>query len=161
MNKYETIKNKSVVVPYADGFDYEHAVGRGVYENIISGATEFVFIMTPYFIIDDGFSNLLINKALSGVDVRIVLPEIPDKTYVYSVTRNNAEKLIDYGVKIYTMNNSFVHAKVVMSEHSVAIGSVNLDLRSFYQQFECGVYSNDKDFSFSVKQDFENAIFGE
>ncbi len=158
LNKYEKVSSKSVVVPYVDGFDYEHAVGRGAYENIISSASEFVYIMTPYFVIDDGFSNLLTNKALSGVDVRIILPEIPDKTFVYSVTRNNAEKLLDYGVKVYTMNRSFVHAKVVMSEHSVALGSVNVDLRSFYQQFECGVYTNDKKFLFAVKKDFEESF---
>lgn len=158
LNKFTPQVSDGVVIPYVDGIDYSYTVGRGVYENIIAGAQEFIYIMSPYFVVDDGFLNLLINKALSGVDVRIVLPDIPDKTYVYGLTRSNAEKLIDYGVKVYTMSNSFVHAKVVMSENCVALGSVNIDLRSFHQQFECGVYTNLQKFRERVKNDF-NEVF--
>ena len=112
--------------------------------------------MTPYFIPDEPFFNLLMNKALSGVDVKIFIPEIADKNYVYIVSRSNAEKLIDYGVKVYTVNNTFLHAKIVMSESVVATGSINVDLRSFYQQFENAIYTNDKDFIFEVQKDFLN-----
>ncbi len=158
INLYKKVQGKSVVVPYADGLDYEHDIGRGVYEKIIAGANKFVFIMTPYFIIDDGMTDLIVNKALSGVDVRLVLPDVPDKTYVYSVSRNNAEKLIDYGVKVYTVTNAFVHSKVVMSENCVSVGSVNMDLRSFYQQFECAVYTDDEKFMGQVLEDFERTF---
>lgn len=158
LNLFLPITNNNVVIPYADGLDYLHAVGRGVYERIISGAKEFLYIMTPYFIIDDGLSDLLINQALSGVDVRIVLPEIPDKNFVYGVSRNNAEKLIDYGVKVFVMTGAFVHAKVVMSENCSVVGSTNFDLRSFYQQFECGVYCDEQEFMQQVKSDFEQTF---
>ena len=110
--------------------------------------------MTPYFVVDDGVQSLLVNKALSGVDVRIFLPGVPDKPFVYSVSRSNAEKLIDYGVKIYTVKDTFLHSKIVLTEDAVAIGSVNMDLRSFYQQFECAVYTNDEKTMSAVHFDF-------
>jgi cardiolipin synthase len=110
--------------------------------------------MSPYFIVDDGITNLLINKALSGVEVKIFLPEIPDKKIVYTISRSNAEKLIDYGVKVYVVKNTFVHSKLMLTENCVAIGSVNMDLRSFYQQFECGVITDDQKVTKSVYLDF-------
>ena len=156
LNKAEKFENKGVVVPYADGLEYKNAIGKTVYQNVIIGAKKKLYVMTPYFIPDEPFFNLLMNKALSGVDVKIFIPEIADKNYVYIVSRTNAEKLIDYGVKVYTVNNTFLHAKVVMSESVVATGSINVDLRSFYQQFENAIYTNDKDFIFEVQKDFIN-----
>ena len=143
-NLYTPTKSKFAVVPYADGLDYSHPIGKGVYENMIASANKFVYIMTPYFIIDDGLTDLIINKALAGVDVRIVLPGVPDKPFVYGVTRSNAEKLIDYGVKVMIVPHTFVHSKVVVTENATSVGSINMDLRSFYQQFECSVYTDDK-----------------
>ncbi len=154
LNLHKNYKNTSAVIPYADGLEYNHPIARGVYENMITSANEILYIMTPYFVVDDGVQSLLVNKALSGVDVRIFLPGIPDKPFVYSVSRSNAEKLIDYGVKIYTVKDTFLHSKIVLTEDAVAIGSVNMDLRSFYQQFECAVYTDDAEVMDSVKQDF-------
>ncbi|MEG1527543.1 MAG: cardiolipin synthase [Clostridia bacterium] len=147
--------NTSVVMPYADGLDYASAIGKNTYLNIMASAKEKLYIMSPYFIPDDSIINMLANKALSGVDVRIILPGIPDKSLVYSVSRNNAERLIDSGAKIYCMKNSFVHSKLVLSENSVVIGSINIDLRSFYQQFESAVYTNDAKVLSDVLQDFD------
>lgn len=155
-NHYEKIENQSIVLPYADGLEYKNSIGKTVYQNVIIGAKKKLYVMTPYFIPDEPFFNLLMNKALSGVDVKIFIPEIADKNYVYIVSRTNAEKLIDYGVKVYTVNNTFLHAKIVMSESVVATGSINVDLRSFYQQFENAIYTNDKDFIFEVQKDFLN-----
>jgi cardiolipin synthase len=146
--------NANTVIPYADGLDYAHPIARGAYENLIASAEKFLFIMSPYFIVDDGITNLLINKALSGVEVKIFLPEIPDKKIVYTISRSNAEKLIDYGVKVYVVKNTFVHSKLMLTENCVAIGSVNMDLRSFYQQFECGVITDDQKVTKSVYLDF-------
>lgn len=158
LNLYSQVENSSAVVPYADGLDYRFPIGKSVYENMISSATEKIYIMTPYFIPDDTLTNLLINKAVSGVDVRILLPEIPDKKLVYGVTRNNAEKLIDYGVKVYCMKHSFVHSKVMLTENSAVVGSINMDLRSFYQQFECAIYTDDKTAMKEIEKDFDNSF---
>ncbi len=157
-NHYAYYKKDGVVVPYADGLEYQLHIGKQVYENIISNAREKLYIMTPYFIPDEILTGILINKAISGVDVRIILPEVPDKKIVYGVTLNNAEKLSELGVKVYRMKNAFVHSKVVMSENSVVVGSINIDLRSFYQQFECAVYSNDKTLMGQVEVDFNETF---
>lgn len=153
-NNFEKLESKYTVVPYADGLEYNLPIGKGVYENVIIGAKEKVYIMTPYFIPDDIFFNLLVNKALSGVEVKIFIPQIPDKNYVYCVSRNNAEKLVGYGVKVFTVNNTFLHSKVVMSENAVSTGSINVDLRSFYQQFENAVYTDSQEFIKQVEKDF-------
>lgn len=151
-------QNNSIVVPYADGLDYSKNIGKGVYENMLSSANKKIFIMTPYFIPDDTILDILMNKAQSGVEVVIILPEVPDKAFVYGVTRNTAEKLIDYGVKVYCVKHAFVHNKVVLTENSVVVGSINMDLRSFYQQFECAVYTEDKSVMCAVEQDFISTI---
>ena len=156
--KTNVIQSSSVFVPYADGLDYKEHICKGVYENMIASAKQKIYIMTPYFIVDDYISNMLKSKAMSGVDVKIIIPELPDKAFVYGVTRNNAEKLVSCGAKVYLMKNSFVHSKVMLTENSVAIGSVNMDVRSFYQQFECGVFTDDKDTLKKVNLDFENTI---
>ena len=154
LNKYKSYDNVSIVIPFADGLEYEHNIARGVYETLIASANEFLYIATPYFVVDDGITNLLINKALSGVDVRIILPGVPDKKFVYLVSRNNAEKLCEYGVKVYLAKDTFVHSKCVLTEEGVVLGSINMDLRSFYQQFECAVYTDDKKITKVVLDDF-------
>ncbi len=154
----EKRKNTSVFVPYADGLEYADNIGKNVYTNMIANANEKIYIMSPYFVIDDTINNLLINKAKSGVDVRIVLPEIADKKIVYIISRNNAEKLIKHGVKIYTMKNSFVHSKVMFTENSAVVGSINMDLRSFYQQFESAIYTNDDGVMRSIEEDFNETF---
>ena len=114
--------------------------------------------MTPYLVPDETFLEILINKALSGADVRIVLPGIPDKAFVYQVTKNYAEKLLSCGVKIYYLRNSFVHSKLLLTDKCAVIGSANMDMRSFYQQYECGVHTNDLSTRQSVLTDFENTF---
>lgn len=156
--QYKPAKNSSIVVPYADGLEYEANVGKNAYTNMIANANEKLYIMSPYFVIDDTIRNLLINKARSGVDIRIILPEIADKKFVYIISRNNAEVLSEHGIKVYTMNHSFVHSKIMLNEHSAIIGSINMDLRSFYQQFESAVYLNDENVLKSVEQDFKSTF---
>ena len=150
--------NKSVVVPYCDGLDYEDNIGKNAYTNMLANANDKLYIMSPYFVIDDTIKNLLINKAKAGVDVRLILPEVADKKFVYIISRNNAEKLLEYGVKVYTMKNSFVHSKVMLSENSAIVGSINMDLRSFYQQFECAVYLDDANTLSSINDDFTHTF---
>jgi len=150
--------NTSLIVPYADGLEYSENIGKNVYTNMLANASEKIYIMSPYFVVDDTIRNLLINKAQSGVDVRIVLPEVADKKMVYIISRNNAEKLINYGVKVYVMKNSFVHSKLVLTENSAVVGSINMDLRSFYQQFESAIYLNDQQTLLDIQNDFLNTF---
>lgn len=147
-----------VVIPFADGPDHALSVGKNAYLNVIVGAAERLYIMTPYFIPDEALLDLLAVKARSGVDVRLILPGVPDKRFVYAMSLNYAEKLIGSGVKIYRMRDSFVHSKLMLSEKCVVIGSINLDLRSFYQQFECALLTDDPAAVRAVADDFAAAL---
>lgn len=157
-NHFERCESEYCVVPFAGGPEYDLPICKSVYENLITGAKRRLYIMTPYFIPDDAINSLLRNKALSGVDVRIILPELPDKYYVYLLTKDNAEELISCGVKVYYMKGSFVHSKIVLSDECVMVGSINLDLRSFFQQFENAVCTDDMSVLIDVEQDFENTF---
>ncbi len=158
LNQTEGFNINSVVVPFADGLDYQENIGRNAISSLISNAKTKLFLMTPYFIPDDVILSQIQTKAMSGVDVRIIVPEIPDKKMVYSVTRSNVERLLKSGVKVYVMKNSFVHSKVYLSDSEAIVGSINLDLRSFFQQFENAVYTNDKGTIKKIGEDFAKTI---
>lgn len=158
LGHYKKLSSPYTVVPYVDGPEYSLTVCKSVFESVISSAKERLYIMTPYFIPDDSVFQALANKALSGVDVRIILPSVPDKYYVYLVTRDNAEKLLNYGVKIYYLRDSFVHSKLVITESSAVVGTVNFDMRSFYQQFENAVFTDDPYVVSAIREDFERTF---
>ncbi len=147
-----------VVVPFVSGPNYSHSIAQNVFVNLISGASKHLYIMTPYFVPDETITNLIISKARSGVDVRIVLPDVADKKFVHIVSRNNAEKILESGVKVYTMKNSFVHSKVICTENLCIVGSINMDLRSFHQQFESAVLTNNQATMKSILDDFDYTI---
>ncbi|MBD5585548.1 MAG: hypothetical protein HDQ88_10735 [Clostridia bacterium] len=157
-NRYEKTESSSAVVPYADGKDYAVPIGKSVYENVISSSLKKLYIMTPYFVPDEQTFNMICTKAMAGVDVRLILPGVPDKAYVYAVTKDYAERLALSGVKVYIMRHAFVHSKVMLSENCVALGSVNIDLRSYYNQFENGVYTDDLNVREEVEADFEKTF---
>lgn len=156
--KEEKADSKNIIVPYLTGPDYETPIARELYENIIGSAQEKLYIMTPYFIPDESTFALLKSKAQSGVDVRIILPEVPDKAFVYLISLDGAEKLMGFGAKVYVMKNAFVHSKLMLTESDCVVGSINLDQRSYYQQFESAVYTNDKSVLESVGADFEKTM---
>lgn len=128
------------VQPYADSpLDTEN-VGEHVYLQIISNAKKYVYINTPYLIIDDSMISALTLAAKSGVDVRIVTPHRGDKWWVHMTTRSYYRELIKSGVKIYEYTNGFIHSKTFVSDDKAAtVGTTNLDFRSLYLHFECGV----------------------
>ncbi len=158
LGQYKETENTSTFLPYCAGMEYEEWIARDVYANVISNAKERLFIMTPYLVPDDTIMNLLIAKAKSGVDVRIVIPGIPDKWTVYPVTLRNADKLIKYGVKVISVPDMFVHTKSVLTEYCAIIGSINFDVRSFYQQYECALYTDDKTVMDGLMADFEDVF---
>ncbi len=157
-NQNQTTSGTAELTPYAEGVTQNSDVVKNIFSSIISNAKEKLYISTPYFIPDNTLFDQLKTKALQGVDVRILLPDIPDKKMVYIVSINNAEKLMQYGVKVYCLKNSFVHSKIVASEKEFTLGTANFDLRSFYQQFECGVYSDNKPALTNILNDFDNCF---
>lgn len=129
------------VAPFDDSPLDDEAVGESVYMNIINRAQKYVYIMTPYLIIDNEMVTALSLAAKSGVDVRILTPHLGDKWFVHTTTRAHYSILIENGVKIYEYTPGFVHAKIFVSDDEIAVvGSVNLDFRSLYLHYECGAW---------------------
>ncbi|MCI7321944.1 MAG: cardiolipin synthase [Lachnospiraceae bacterium] len=129
------------IQPYSDSpLDHED-VGENVYLQLIEHAKKYVYIFTPYLIIGSEMKIALVNAAKCGVDVRIVVPGIPDKKLVYLLTQANFSHLIKGGVKIYKYEPGFIHSKCfVVDDVYATVGTVNLDYRSLYLHFECGTF---------------------
>ncbi len=155
----EQYKENGFVVPYGESPLDDEIIGEDIYLNIINQAKRYVYIYTPYLIIDTDVINSLILAARRGVDVRIIVPGIPDKKFVYDLTQSYFHTLIQGGVKIYTYTPGFVHSKVFISDDEVAtVGTINMDYRSLYLHFECGIYMKDTDVIEDIKQDINEAI---
>ena len=134
-------------------------LGRNIYLNIINQAKKYVYIYTPYFVVDREVENALVLCAKRGVDVRIVVPDIPDKKSVYMVSCSYFEFLIKKGVKIYKYVPGFMHGKVILCDDMIAtVGSINFDYRSFYLDFECGLYMENVDVIKDIKKDMDITI---
>ena len=150
----QPFENDGFVQPYADTPLDNESVGENVYLQIISHATRYVYIFTPYLIIDNEMMTTLCLAAKSGVDVRIVTPGIPDKKLVNHVTKAYYGQLLDAGVKILEYEPGFVHAKCFVCDDRIAtVGTINLDYRSLYLHFECGVWMYDTQAVRQVRSD--------
>ncbi len=157
--KDSNIKCDGFALPYSDGPLNENNPAEGIYMQIINSAQKYVYIMTPYLVIDDMMTSALCMAAKSGVEVCIVTPHIPDKWYVHNVTQYNYLELLQAGVKIYEYTPGFIHSKVFLSDDCITtVGSVNMDYRSFVFHFECGVWLSNKETAESVKQHFREVL---
>lgn len=129
------------VMPYSDCPLDDEKVGENVYMDILNRATSYVHIMTPYLILDGALENSLKFAAQRGIDVKIILPGIPDKKAAFALAKTHYKELIRSGVKVYEYTPGFVHSKVFVSDDEKAVvGTINLDYRSLYHHFECAAY---------------------
>lgn len=147
-----------IVMPYGDGPRpaYTEYVAENIYLNMINNAENYIWITTPYLIIDSKIENALKNAAMRGVDVRIVTPHIPDKKMIFALTRSYYARLIGSGVKIFEYMPGFIHAKQAICDDDIAmVGTVNLDYRSLIHHYECGVLMYRTDCMEDIKTDFE------
>lgn len=137
---FPQVNSAGFVQPYADSpFDDEN-VSEHIYLHMINRAKKYVYIDTPYLIVDNNMISALRLAAKSGIDVRIITPHIPDKLPVHITTRSYYRELITAGVKIYEYTPGFIHSKVVVCDGEIAsVGTANFDYRSLYLHFECGV----------------------
>lgn len=160
LNHYEESDTKDgYICPYASTPLDDEKTGQNVYLNILNGAKDYVYIMTPYLIIDTDMINTLLLAVKRGVKVCILTPGIPDKKTVYRVTRSYYRQLIQGGVEVYEYTPGFVHAKVFVSDDKVAtVGTINLDYRSLYLHFENGVYLVGSKKVMDIKKDFLDTI---
>ena len=128
------------VMPFGDSpspIDKDR-IAENVYLDIISRSEKYLYITTPYLVVDTNVLDALKLAVKRGVDVRIIIPQNPDKKAVYTLTKNNCRNLRKSGVKIYAFRDGFIHSKTVLSDGEVAvIGTANFDFRSFVHHFEC------------------------
>ena len=152
-NKY--YNSKGYVQPFDDSPLINEPIGETVYLNLINKAKDYIYINTPYLIIDNEMATALKIAAKSGVDIKIVTPYIPDKKFVHAVTKSYYESFIKDGIEIYEFKPGFMHAKtfVVDDEYGV-VGSINLDFRSLYLHYECGVWLYKTESIKSMKDDY-------
>lgn len=147
------------VQPYTDTPLDRETVGQGVYLNMIAKARKYIYITTPYLIIDNATNTALCNAAKSGVDVRIITPHIPDKRYVFEVTRAHYPPLLEAGVQIFEYTPGFIHAKnFVVDDRFATVGTVNLDYRSLFLHFENGVWLCEAPCIRDIRRDFEATL---
>ncbi len=148
--------SEGFVQPYCDSPLDSENVAENAYFNVLRHAQHYVYLMTPYLILDNEMTTELCLSAKSGVDVRIITPGIPDKPYVYYVTQSYYPELLRAGVRIYEYTPGFVHAKMFVSDGKLAIvGSANTDYRSLYLHYEnCCQFFGGQIVN-RVKEDFE------
>ena len=133
-------ENNGYVQMFDDSPLDNKTIAEDTYLQIINNAKKYVWITTPYLILDESIQSALIIAAKSGVDVRIITPHYPDKKSVFEVTRSNYEPLLQNGVKIYEFTPGFIHSKNFIADDEIAVvGTTNLDYRSFYLHFELSV----------------------
>ena len=147
---------KGYVMPYGDSPLDNENVGENVYLDILATAKKYVHIMTPYLIIDNEMMTALTYAAKRGIDVKLILPSIPDKKSAFMLARTYYPELIQAGVKIYEYTPGFVHAKVFTSDDKKAVvGTINLDFRSLYLHFECATFFYNVPTISSIEEDFQ------
>ena len=155
----QSTDHSGFVLPYGDSPMDREQVGERVYLDILNQARSYVHIMTPYLILDDEMVNALSYAAKRGIDVKLIMPHIPDKKYAYMLARTFYPELTRAGVKIYEYTPGFVHAKVFVSDDEKAVvGTINLDFRSLYLHFECAAYIYRNPVVFDVERDFEETL---
>jgi len=154
------VKNASgYVIPYGDCPLDDDKVGERVYMDILNRANKYVHIMTPYLIIDGEMETALRFAAKRGVDVKIILPGIPDKKYAFALAKTHYKHLLEAGVKIYEYTPGFVHAKVFTSDDCKAVvGTINLDYRSLYHHYECAAYMYQTECIADIERDFKETL---
>ena len=148
-----------LVIPYGENPTGSERVARQVYLHILNQAKRYVYIMTPYLILDAEMSGALQYAAKRGVDVRIVLPHIPDKKTAFTLAKSHYRELTNAGVRIYEYTPGFVHAKVFLSDDTCGVvGSINLDYRSLFLHYESGAYLYKLPALARIKEDFEDTF---
>lgn len=147
------------VMPFGDGPVNRQNPSYKLFESLMASAQKTLYISTPYFIIDNSFINMLKLAARSGVDVRLLVPHIPDKKLIFKMTRGHYGKVLKAGVRVYEYTPGFNHAKNVIVDGKYAfIGTVNCDYRSMLLHYECGALVMHDDVIADMQNDFSDAL---
>ncbi|MHA6250610.1 cardiolipin synthase [Oceanobacillus sp. CAU 1775] len=143
----------------SSGPDQELEQIKTAYIKMIMEAKEYIYIQTPYFIPDDSLRDALRIAALSGVDVKVMIPNKPDHPFVYWATLSYSGDLLEAGGEIYIYQNGFLHAKQIIVDGKIAtVGTANIDVRSFRLNFEVNAFIYDKEITGKLEEAFHNDI---
>lgn len=159
--EYEIFDDGGYIHPFGDGPRpyYTELVGENNFINMINAAKNYVYITTPYLIMDYNLTSAIKNAAFRGVDVRIITPHVPDKKVIFNITRSKFPALMKAGVKIYEYTPGFMHAKSVLVDGEYAfVGTINFDYRSLVHHFECGADMYKTPCIADIKSDLERCI---
>lgn len=155
----DKVSDNGLYLPWADTPTDEENVALNMHMNIISHAKNYVYIDTPYLILPESMKTVLRLAAKNGVDVRILVPAIPDKILVNQITKGSYERLLMAGVRIYEYTPGFNHCKNMIADDTIAtIGSANTDYRSYYLHFENGVLIHNTPELIKIRNDFIDSL---
>ncbi len=147
-----------LVVPYADSPLAEDTLCADLFLQMITKAKRYLYLTTPYLSVDETILSALTTAARTGVDVRLMVPHIPDKKTVFTVTQSNYPPLLEAGVRVFEFTPGFIHSKTVVADDLYAsVGSCNMDYRSLFLQFENGVWLCGDPAVVAVRDDFLEA----
>ena len=159
LNRDVKYASDGYIMPYCDCPLDNYKVGEDVYLDVLNRSESYVHIMTPYLILDNELETALKFAAQRGVDVKIILPGIPDKKAVYSLAKSYYKYLVEAGVKIYEYTPGFLHAKsFVCDGEKAVVGTINLDYRSLYHHFECATYMYKSSCISDIEKDFQSTL---
>lgn len=151
------LTEKYAIIPVADEPDRAGGYCEDYLASALYSAKERAYIFTPYLCVGDKLRGALMFAARRGVDVKIIIPEIPDKKLTYAITRSYCERLAEEGVKVYTYTPGFMHFKAAVCDGSALLGSYNLDFRSMRLNYECGVMC-EGDVADEIARDFLSCL---
>lgn len=161
-NKYyssHSMPSDGFVIPFADTPLNEEESTKYIYISLINSAKRSIKITTPYLIIDMEFKNTLKYAAMSGIDISIIIPGIPDKKIIYMVTESYIPELMNAGVKFYRYSKGFIHSKMmIIDDEKAMIGTANLDYRSLFLHFENSVYLENTSSIIEMKNFYKDII---
>lgn len=147
------------VIPFGDTPTDNVYIGKRAYIHNLNNASDYVYIMTPYLVIDNEMYESMKFAAQRGVDVRIIMPHIPDKKYAFYLARTYYKELLEAGIKIYEYTPGFIHAKMSVSDGSKAIvGTINHDYRSLFLHYECASYMENVPAILDIENDFKETL---
>ncbi len=155
----KSIESTGFCQPFSDGpSNNPKNPAENLFKQIICGANEYLYIMTPYLVLESDIIELIQNCARSNVDVKIITPGIADKKLVNILTKYYYGRLLKSGVRIYEYTPGFIHSKSLICEDNGVIGTINLDFRSLYLPYECGVWVCGNEVIQDAKQDFLDTL---
>lgn len=153
------IKEEGFLLPIWDGPTNKVTPAYDLFSSLISSAEKYVYISTPYFVIDDAMIELLVRKIKEGVDVRILMPHIPDKRTAFYMGRLNYRDIYRAGGRIYEFEAGFNHAKNIIVDDKYAFaGTINMDYRSLFLHYECGAFIIHNKEILHMKEDFLSTL---